>query len=448
MLILERVTFLHAADLHLGSLLNSGAGNMPRELWEKIREAVYTACVRLVDAALRHKVDFVIFCGDIYDQMERSARAKRFFIDQMERLNIAAVPVYVLYGNHDHLAKQTGYFKYPDNVHIFSADDVERMEVPGSYGRAKARILGQSYGQRWENRKMHLSYTPPNHDLINIGVLHTALKTGQKNYIPCSAEELKSAQDIDYWALGHVHQRRIVHSSYPTIAFPGIPQGRYKDEPGLGGCLLVTLQREKAAELQLIPTSSIVWLECEVPVKTGDLNEDDLVASVTELREQITSNITVPEAGLPWAPGEILPIEGYIINWVFTGRGEIHKLVAGDDAVAPMLVERINREFAGSNPFIWTEGVRFEMSSPFVDLENVPSEDAVLNTLLQVYRQFTADPALRKQVIEKMGASWFEQSDAEDTRDKFFPLNNETYNSIIKNALLLAAERIMEGRGL
>lgn len=441
---MERVKFLHAADLHLGSPLNF-TGKLPPEIGEKVRDAGYTAFNRLVDAAIRHGVEFVLLCGDIYDQTERSARAKRFFIDQMEKLHAARIPVYLIYGNHDPLSGQYPYFRYPDNVHIFPAEAMEAVEVTGIDGRVKARILGQSYSRPSEKRKMHLSFSPPDHDAVNIGMLHTALNPAQL-YVPCSAAELKSIRGIDYWALGHIHQRGIVHSSYPTIAFPGIIQGRHMGEQGLGGCFLVTAQRGKAAEVLFIPTSSIAWLTCEVPVKAGDNCEDDLVSSMTELEEQILANEFMPDPGITPAPGESIALDGYMIRWVFTGRGEIHDLITGDGELGSLLTERMCQKFAGSDPFIWTEDVRFETSSPLVDLEKVSPEDVVLGALLQTHTEFQADPDARKEIIEIIGSSWFEQKDGEDTRDKAFPLDDHTYNYLVKSALQLAADRIVKGR--
>ena len=443
------VTFLHGADLHLGRPLNTGGRMADGELQQKIKEAGYTAFQRMIDGALRHEVDFVLLCGDIYDQTERSARAKRFFIEQMDRLKAAAIPVYLIYGNHDPLGKRPTYFKYPDNVYILAADEVDILDVVGKEGRIKARILGQSYDQPSEKRKMHQAYIAPNHDVLNIGLLHTGLNPSAASYVPCSAAELKGIPGIDYWALGHIHKRQTVNSQYPVIAFPGIPQGRDMGEPGLGGCLLVTAQREKAATLQFIPTSSIVWLTCEVPLKESDRTEDDLIASMVERGEQILAAATLMEGiEMELAPGEAAEIEGFIVRWIFNGRGEIHNSIANDDEIAAELVERIRRELGGGSPFLWTEDIRFETASPLVDLENISTEDVVLGTLLQTYEEIGNDPLLREQVIKIIGKSWFEQQDGEDVRDKAFPLDDTVYTTLTRRALHLAAQRILEGRTL
>ena len=46
-------------------------------------------------------------------------------------------------------------------------------------------------------------------------------------------------KDSDYWALGHIHKRQIVHEK-PYIVYPGNIQGRQIKETGEKGCSLVT----------------------------------------------------------------------------------------------------------------------------------------------------------------------------------------------------------------
>ena len=45
---------------------------------------------------------------------------------------------------------------------------------------------------------------------------------------------------FDYWALGHIHTRK-VHCSDPLVVFPGNPQGRHIRESGEKGCVLTTI---------------------------------------------------------------------------------------------------------------------------------------------------------------------------------------------------------------
>ena len=57
--------------------------------------------------------------GDIYDGEDRSLRAQMKFQEGMEKLNEADIPVFISYGNHDHLGGRWTRFELPPNVHVF-----------------------------------------------------------------------------------------------------------------------------------------------------------------------------------------------------------------------------------------------------------------------------------------------------------------------------------------
>ena len=69
-----------------------------------------------------------------------------------------------------------------------------------------------------------------------IGLLHANVggHQGHENYAPCTLRDLASL-DIGYWALGHVHTRRIDEAGSVLAAYPGNPQGRNPTEIGARG---------------------------------------------------------------------------------------------------------------------------------------------------------------------------------------------------------------------
>jgi len=72
--------------------------------------------------------------------------------------------------------------------------------------------------------------------------MHTSLtgENGHDNYAPCSLHEL-TEHGFNYWALGHIHQRRVYSDSFPCIVMPGIPQGRDIGEEGLKSVTIVEI---------------------------------------------------------------------------------------------------------------------------------------------------------------------------------------------------------------
>jgi len=442
----EHVQFLHAADLHLGSPLQS-LGNRSPELRGILETASYTALQRLTAAAIRQAVDFVVFAGDIYDQEIRSVAANQHFIHSMHQLNQAGIPVYIVYGNHDPLDERREYFAFPDNVRVFPADRVHLEEVQGQGGRLVARVLGQSYRSRTDNRRMYELFNPPDRDVFNIGLLHTGLNPSSGRYVPCSIGDLKSKNAIHYWALGHLHRRTVLGTGYPAVAFPGTIQGRDLGETGCGGCLLVRLASSREADILFIPTAPVIWLTRQVEINPEDENMDDLRERLLEEGQRIRENDPAGELEMQLAPGEKVQVEGYIVRWELTGRGPVHRdlITRDEEGTADYLTAALRAALGNLRPFLWTDSVRFSTASPLPREAVLSREDTVLQHLQEVFREMMAGEN-RQEVREIMGEIWFEQVDHEDNRDFQLPLTAETVNRVAEKAYNLVVERLMEGR--
>src|ERR1700676_3498888 len=93
-------TFLHAADLHLGSPF-LGLSLKDEELARRFASASREAFRAVVEAALGEKVAFVVIAGDIYDGEWKDASIGLFFAREVARLERSGIPLYLLKGNHD-----------------------------------------------------------------------------------------------------------------------------------------------------------------------------------------------------------------------------------------------------------------------------------------------------------------------------------------------------------
>ena len=65
---------------------------------------------------------------------------------------------------------------------------------------------------------------------------------------PCSVAELHAA-GMDYWALGHIHQRQ-AHAGARTVIMPGMPQGRDINEAGPKTVSLVTVGDDRRISVE------------------------------------------------------------------------------------------------------------------------------------------------------------------------------------------------------
>ena len=68
---MSTVTFIHAADLHLGAPFK-GLRSIAPEWADILLQAIPEAFRNVIDIALKEKVDFVVLAGDIFDNSHPS----------------------------------------------------------------------------------------------------------------------------------------------------------------------------------------------------------------------------------------------------------------------------------------------------------------------------------------------------------------------------------------
>ncbi|NTG48910.1 DNA repair exonuclease [Agrobacterium rhizogenes] len=240
-------SFIHAADLHLGSPFQ-GLALKDAAIAAIFVEASRKAFSTLVGLAIEKQVDFFLIAGDVYDGDWKDNKIGLFFNREMARLERAGIPVYLLRGNHDAASVITKTITLPANVHEFPTSK------PGSVKLEALRVAlhGQGFAERSANDNLAINYPAPVSGWFNVGVLHTSL-TGREPhapYAPCSVDDLRS-RGYDYWALGHVHDYEVVATD-PLVIFPGNLQGRSIRERGAKGAVLVTVEDGRISHERLI----------------------------------------------------------------------------------------------------------------------------------------------------------------------------------------------------
>lgn len=227
--------FIHTADLHLDAPLHSLALK-DEALSDLVGSATRGALERIVNLCLDENVHALLIAGDLYDRDLHSMKTAAFLTAQLERLNTAAIPVFIIRGNHDAASVITKELDLPPNVHVFSGHGgTERLEEHG------IAIHGVSFARPQAPESLLPKYPAPVAGCFNIGLLHTSLagSEGHDTYAPCSVSDLMN-HGYAYWALGHIHKRQ-VHSQAPHIVMPGMPQGRDIGEAGTKSVTLVSV---------------------------------------------------------------------------------------------------------------------------------------------------------------------------------------------------------------
>jgi exonuclease SbcD len=258
---MKRFTFLHAADLHLGSPL-TGLALKDEDVARRFAAASRGAFSDLVTQAIAEEVKFVLVAGDIYDGDWKDTSIGLFFNREVARLDRAGIPVFLIRGNHDAESEITRAVTLPRNVVEFSSRKAETHRLEA----LKVALHGRSFADRAVTDNFALNYPAPVPGWLNIGLLHTSCEGNAAHavYAPCSVAELVQ-RGYDYWALGHIHEQAVLHRD-PWIVYPGNLQGRSVRECGPKGAVLVDVADGRITGTRPMVVDRARWLHLTIPV--------------------------------------------------------------------------------------------------------------------------------------------------------------------------------------
>lgn len=368
--------FIHSADLHLDSPLH-GLERYEGAPVSQIRTATRQALERVVDLALREEVTFVLIAGDLYDGDWKDYNTGLFFTAQMARLRDAEIKVFIVSGNHDAASQLTKHLRPPDNVRFLSDRKPETVR-PDEIGVA---IHGQGFAKREVLEDVSAKYPPAVPGCFNIGMLHTSAtgRPGHDTYAPCTVDGLL-AKNYDYWALGHVHTREVLHEQ-PFIVFPGNIQGRHIRETGAKGCTLVTVESDRVLSVEHRDTDVLRWCVCKVDA-AGARDAESVIDRVRgEIRRELGRS-----DGMPLA-----------VRVSVFGACEAHPALCADPEKWIAEV----RNAATDLGEVWIEKVKLQTSHQH-DLAAILCRDDPLARLVRTIHELEAKPELLDEFLGEL----------------------------------------------
>lgn len=440
--------FIHAADIHLGSFLHIDGTEDHPQLQKLSSEAVYCAFDRICQIAADSKSKFLLLSGDIYDRDARSVRANRFFADCCRKLQKENIQVLLTAGNHDPVREYREIFELPANVHLFSAEQAEIVTVKDEIGHGIASVSGQSYSDSRESRPLHLHY-PVSHDRVfRIAMLHTQLESPKSSYIPASLNELTEHPGFDYWALGHIHQPRILNKAKPAVAWSGTAQGRDFGEQGPGGCWLVEADEFNEINMKYQISSPVIFRSLTADIGCAELREADSLDRLEEYLISQTGKLIKQEADRFEAACQggdrgFTP-EGYIIRWEIGGRGALHRYLSNDPQGSEEEICRALRDnLEDKSPFYWTDSVSLRTADPVTD--EIQNRHPMLRSLMeQAVLAVKQHPKTREELISTLGQAWTSEINHEEQADDRLSLDQGTLEKIIEQAAQMIWESLAE----
>jgi calcineurin-like phosphoesterase family protein len=267
---------VHAADIHLDSPMHGLAAYDTAPV-DELRLATRAALRGLVDLCLEERADALLIGGDLYDGDWNDYATGAFFVREMARLREAGIPVVMVTGNHDASSRITKALRLPEGVRVLAVDAPETV-VFESLGLA---VHGQGYASAAVMDDLSAAYPAPRPGLVNVGLLHTSAdgRFDHAPYAPCRVDRL-AARGYDFWGLGHVHERTLLHAD-PPILFPGCLQGRSVRETGPKGATVVTFGDDGRPVLEERVLDVVRWAVCDVDA-SGLVDGDEVLGAVSD----------------------------------------------------------------------------------------------------------------------------------------------------------------------
>jgi DNA repair protein SbcD/Mre11 len=371
--------FIHTADVHLDSPL-IGLSKYQDAPVDLLRNATRSAFSQLINMALEEKVAFVIIAGDLYDGTWKDFKTGFFFISEMNRLRNKGIRCLLLYGNHDAESQITKNLTLPDNVFVFPNRNASTFNLKDIGVSAH----GRSFKERDTYDNLADSYPDPVPGDFNIGVLHTGLEgdAAHAHYAPCTLDQLKT-KGYDYWALGHIHQKKILNKN-PHIIFPGNLQGRKINEQGPKGAVLVTVEDNSIVDMEWVYPDVVRWRQIEIDLTECEKLEEALLLSQEAMHKVVGED----------AEGRTLAI-----RIIFNVRLGFFSSIAFDEIYFREELQAIGMGDYGDE--LWIEKIKFKV--PRVVASKIPENhgDAVYE-LKELLGEAVEDEVLIKNIVENM----------------------------------------------
>ncbi|OAB32851.1 metallophosphoesterase family protein [Paenibacillus glacialis] len=380
--------FIHTADLHLDSKF-AGMKGLSESVRQHLRESTFSALRHLMTLAVAEQVDFILISGDIYDAADSSLRAHLSLQAAFEELGTHGIHVYIIHGNHDPLDGPRLQIQNAEHVHVFGAEVESYIARRRGDQQEVAVISGISYptSKVTENTAMKF-LRDPDSSLFHIAIHHANVDgdPAHETYSPCTRKELE-ASGYDYWALGHIHQRRVIQE-YPHIVYAGNIQGRSVKETGPKGCYVVEVLEDASLHMTFHELDSVRWFREEISIE-GIHNEDEWIIRVEDHVDTIR---------------RLRPGQMSIVRWIITGRSSLHRALEGGH-IADELEQELRRreiERAENGHFgglVWTESISLQ-SGIEIDRADMMREDSFLGEMMRLESQAEQDGEFGNELIE------------------------------------------------
>ncbi|NOY81465.1 MAG: hypothetical protein GXP31_10730 [Kiritimatiellaeota bacterium] len=389
----NELSFIHAADLHLGRPFRS----RDEQTAQACVEALLRAFDNLISAAIEQRVAFLILAGDVFDLPDPagiSPRVRLRFRHGLGQLVRERIPVFIAPGNHDPCTAasiwRAGVLPDRPGVHLFDSMKPATVELNPPSVPFPVTVHGAGHTQNVVGANLAARIRAAADGRFHVAAVHAFVQTSgpvaesdipeEGRYAPCAVADFRG-RGIHYWALGHIHQAQdfVDEPDTPLYAgYCGCLQGLDPTETGPKGAVQARVTREHGGfriQRTILTLNEIEWIQRSVDVSGA--------AGLEDVAERIR---TITETALPARGRAALRIRVH-------GAVDRPRDFAADDRR-----EAVETELLESLGLAWLE-IQWDLTSR-LDPAEPESRDNVLGRLLQALRKLEdpgpeSDRALR-----------------------------------------------------
>jgi hypothetical protein len=222
-------------------------------------------------------------------------------------------------------------------VTVFGSSGVWTAPVERE-GMRLATVYGVSYERPDVSENLARLFRRGPEPGLHVAVLHCNVGGVQEHapYSPCSLDDLRAAE-MDYWALGHIHKRQVLHEHGPWVVYPGNLQGRgtKTSELGAKGAMVVEVVDDRVTQVSFEPVDRIRFIMC--PVDVGGCRD------IAEVRAAVWHQGTALQ--------ELHAGRGLLVHVILNGRGHIRTDL--HPWVLDEMIRDLREQASECTPFLW-----------------------------------------------------------------------------------------------
>ncbi len=376
--------FIHAADLHLDAPFQS-TEFFDRHWINRLKQSTWSAFDNLLELAIDNKVDFLVISGDIFDKESYSINSKDKFYKNIRRLSNHQIHTYIILGNHDLAidAQEIRTILEDDPyIHLFSNEKVE-MLTHNKHGKEIAKIYGRGFWEAPPTENPALQYIETasrDHDeILKIAVAHG--RVGEVDEcLPCASYSLRDLKtsSIHYWAMGHIHKRKVYIDDVPLVVNPGRIQGTSFDELDSRGCYIVEWTEKQLVNIEFHSLEMVRWEKIKFNFNEYKINTGTTLDEVLEIIQLQLKN-RFNETGKP-----------IIGQLVLEGKTAMYSKLR-----EVKLIENIRQKLCNENVFVFEI---LDQTVPYFNKENLNSADLILEQFISVIDATKCDDQLLSEL--------------------------------------------------